>query len=353
MKRDKTIDAFFALLRAGLWGREITLSEIGKIDFKLLYDLSEQQAVIGLIAGGLEHVVDTIIPKDIALQFAGQALQLERQNAAMNVFIHDLVEKMREEGIESLLIKGQGIAQCYERPLWRVSGDVDLLLSEGNYNRAKDYLQPLSHGSKPERQYSKELALSIGSWIVELHGTQRTGLSNRIDKEIDAVQDDIFNCGNYRTWINDKTKVFLPGVNEDVFLVFTHFIKHFYKEMIGIRQICDWCRLLWTYRDQIDVRLLKQRLHNAGLITEWRAFATVAVDYIGIPKDAIPLYCEETLWRKKGNRIAKHIVKRSVDGRLSSALASCKIFPLNTINNLPGLLFDTTWLKIRERVSKK
>ena len=59
-------------------------------------------------------------------------LQIEKQNSAMNSFIGVLVEKMRKEGIYTLLIKGQGVAQCYEKPLWRSCGDIDLYLSEDN-----------------------------------------------------------------------------------------------------------------------------------------------------------------------------------------------------------------------------
>lgn len=75
---------------------------------------------------------DVKVPKEILLQFIGQSLQLEQRNQAMNIFIAEIVDKMRIEGIYTLLVKGQGIAQCYERPLWRASGDVDLLLSQDN-----------------------------------------------------------------------------------------------------------------------------------------------------------------------------------------------------------------------------
>lgn len=75
----------------------------------------------------------------------------------MNKFIAEMVDKMRVVGIYTLLVKGQGIAQCYERPLWRVSGDVDLLLSEENYQKAKEYLVPLSTFQKSEGRYSKHL----------------------------------------------------------------------------------------------------------------------------------------------------------------------------------------------------
>ena len=93
--------------------------------------------MIGLVAAGIEHISDVKVPQAEVLQFIGTALQLEQRNQAMNKFIRRLVDQMRTASIYALLLKGQGLAQCYEKPLWRASGDVDLFLSEESYNKAK------------------------------------------------------------------------------------------------------------------------------------------------------------------------------------------------------------------------
>jgi len=50
--------------------------------------------------------------------------------------------RLRAAGVETLLVKGQGIAQCYERPLWRASGDIDLLVDADKYESAKSVVLP-------------------------------------------------------------------------------------------------------------------------------------------------------------------------------------------------------------------
>lgn len=134
---DNNTKAFFALLRAGLWGKDVILSPYGEIDFEEVCLLAEEQAVDGLVAAGLEHVIDVRIPQNIALTYAGRALQLERRNLAMNRYIETLIGDLREDGVYALLVKGQGIAQCYEKPLWRSCGDIDLFLSNEHYENAK------------------------------------------------------------------------------------------------------------------------------------------------------------------------------------------------------------------------
>lgn len=145
MKLDSNQQAFFALVRAGLWETEVRLSKFSQTDFNEVYRLAEEQSVMGLVAAGIEHLTDVKVPQQAALAFVGSTLQLEQRNNAMNVFVAKLIEQLRENDIYALLVKGQGLAQCYEKPLWRVSGDVDMLLSDVDYQRAKELLLPAGH----------------------------------------------------------------------------------------------------------------------------------------------------------------------------------------------------------------
>lgn len=349
--KDNTIEAFFTLVRAGLWEQDARLADYDKIDYDRLLELAQEQSVVGLVAAGIEHVKDVKVPQAFVLQFVGLTLQEEQRNTTMNAYIAEVVDKMREMDIYTLLVKGQGIAQCYEKPLWRTSGDIDLFLSDSNYEKAKNFLLPLSSNNKPERVFSKELGMSIAPWYVEIHGTLRTGLSSRLDKEIDSVQREAFYGGSVRSWQNGKTQVFLPGVNEDVFFVFTHFIKHFYKEGgMSFRQLCDWCRLLWKYRDKIDSLVLEAKIKNAGLLDEWRAFAAVAIEYLGMPVETMPMYSADKKWIRKAEKIVSYILMGGEWQKINDTIKVGGIFPMSTLHFLPGILWNVNWLKIKERV---
>lgn len=302
-RHELNIKAFFELLRAGLWEKEAQLSEFKDIDYATIMKLAEDQSLVGLITAGLEHVQDVKIPQVDLLQFIGNTMQIEQRNKAMNDFIKKLYGKFGSEGIYSLLVKGQGIAQCYEKPLWRSCGDVDLFLDETNYRKAQKALIPLAYDIEEENPSNLHQAMNIGEWCVELHGTLRSQLGKRVNNGIDKVQEDTFRNKRVRVWINNETDVFLPAPDNDVIFVFTHILQHFFGGGIGLRQICDWCRLLWTYRAEIDHRLLKSRLLEMGLIPQWKAFASLAVNTLGMPMEAMPLYSDDKKWEKKAERI--------------------------------------------------
>lgn len=301
--------AFFELVRAGLWEKEARLEPFGEIYYTEIQRLAEEQAVVGLVVAGLERVADVKVPKLDLLQFIGQTLQIEQRNLAMNDFIADLIIRMRKEGIYTLLVKGQGVAQCYERPAWRTSGDVDLLLSEDNYNKAKAFLLPLASNVEEEDAKRYHLGMTIEQWLVELHGTLHSSISPRINQVVDEAQSDIFYRGEVRSWMDHDTQVFLPSPNCDVIFIFTHFINHFYGEGIGLRQISDWCRVLWVFRDRIDAGLLEQRLKKAGLETEWKVFGCFAVEYLGMPEDAMPLLADKRRYSRKASSLSKLIIE--------------------------------------------
>ena len=308
-----------ALVRAGLWEKEVLLASYGKFDLKEIYRLAQEQAVLGLVAAGLVHVTDVKFPKEEVLQFVGRTLQIEQQNKAMNAFIAELIKKLRKEDIYAILVKGQGIAQCYEKPLWRSSGDVDLL-SDSDYQRASNILTEIASSVDEENPHNKHLAMAIDGWSVELHGTLR-GSIKRINRVIDEVQNDVFYSGYVRSWMNGKTQVFLPRADEDVFFVFTHILQHFYMEGIGLRQICDWCRLLWTFKESMDYGLLESRISKAGIMKEWKAFGSFAVEYLGMPAEAMPYLDVRSKMDDGRCEIDKHL-KRKADRILKFVLES-------------------------------
>lgn len=187
-KENKNQEAFIALVRAGLWEDSQKFGveglELGdSVDWEEVYRLASEQAVLGLVLAGIDYLpIDQRPPKVELLQWIGEIQMLEQQNQSMNHFIGELVDKMCKEGIYALLVKGQGVAQCYEKPLWRSCGDVDFLLSADNYDKAKEFLAPLAAHVDEEDTFRKHLGMTIDPWIVELHGTMNTEISKIIIK---------------------------------------------------------------------------------------------------------------------------------------------------------------------------
>ena len=307
--QDSNSQVFISLLRAGLWEKEVRLQEYDSVDYEKIYRIAEEQSVTGLVAAGIEHIVDNKPRQADVFPFLSTVLTLEQRNTGMNGFIKALYLKLKEASINAILVKGQGIAQCYERPKWRACGDVDLLLDEENYNKSRIILAGTASNVSRETVHNRHLAMTIKGWEVELHGTLRSGLGSRIDKSIDEIQGICHKNRGIRIWNNDGEAIPLPAPDNDIIFVFTHILQHLFQGGIGLRQICDWCRLLWTYRDSLDRVLLERRIRSMKLLSEWRSFGELAVSFLGMPKEALPLYEEKSIWSRKAERVLSFILE--------------------------------------------
>ena len=309
MNQYKNQKAFLALLREGLWGDGNSKIRIDvATSWQEVFRLATEQSVLGLVLAGLEHV-DVKPPKELLLQWIGEVQQIEQRNKTMNGFIANLIDNLRKEDVYSLLVKGQGVAQCYEKPLWRCAGDIDLLLSDENYTKAKSALIPIASEVANEDEITKHLALVINGFDVELHEKMPFSLSKRVDGVIDLVLEDLFCRGNIRSWDCNCTQVFLPSPDNDVILIFTHFLHHFFIEGVGLRQICDWCRLMWTYRDSLNYGLLESMIRKMGLMSEWKAFYNLASRYLGMPDLDSRFMVHDSRFDKKADRIMELVLE--------------------------------------------
>lgn len=259
--------------------------------------------MVGVVAAGIEHLKGREMRASELRDFLDTVIYLDKRNVSMDAFVGELFQRLEGAGIRALLVKGQGVAQCYERPLLRMSGDIDLLLDADNYLKAKAFLCPLADKVSDEQVGKKHLGMYLGPWHLELHGTMRTGLPTRANTVIDRVQQDCMD-GNVRLWRNGNTDIPLPGPTNDAVFIFTHFLNHFFIGGIGVRQVCDWCRLLWTYRESIDMALLEDYVRQMELLSEWKAFAAYAVEYLGMPAEAMPLYDSAARWKRKARRLS-------------------------------------------------
>lgn len=168
-------------------------------------------------------------------------------------------------------------------------------------------------------------------------------------------------------WSVDETDVLLPNPDNHILIVFTHFLRHFFIEGVGLRQICDWCRLLYTYRDTLNYGLLEQRIKRAGLVSEWKAFGALAIEYLGFPKDAMPLLNVDidlnANLKRKADRIMEFVLKSgnmghnrdmshfskypylirkcvSMGRRIGDLINHARIFPLNSLRFFPYMMFN-------------
>ena len=100
-----------------------------------------------------------------------------------------------------------------------------------------------------------------------------------------------------------------------------------------------------------------------GLVTEWKAFAAFAVDYLGMPPEAMPMYSPDKKWKRKADKICAFILKVgnfghnrdmsyfakypylirkvcSIGRRCGDVIRHVRIFPLDSLRFFPYIMFN-------------
>lgn len=283
---------FLELLRAGLWGGcpDVTLFQ-GEVNWKAIFKIAREQAVQILVADGLEALPEHLAPKKetiykVAIRRTTNSLAYKVQKSLIN----RITTLFNEEGIPSILLKGQGVAQNYQKPESRMCGDIDIYVGMDNFHKACEILrregaEELIH----QDEHEFHIAFDLDDKTIEVHKKSDVirgrKLNDSLQKWITNHLDAKLADGTLPKWNNDGTLINIPDPTYNAFYIIHHAVRHMLGEGIGLRHVCDWMIFLHTHQDQIDKEELKAKLAEYKMATAWGQFGALATKYLGFPEE--------------------------------------------------------------------
>ena len=286
---------FFALLKSGLWGGypEAELFD-APADWEQIYTIANRQTVLGIVGDGIAQQVAhpgidaaNKAPAEFRKKFLVQVVKAERRNEKLNQFIVRYNQIFTAAGITPVIVKGQGVALTYPQPMHRQSGDIDYLLMPEEYEKAKEMLAPLATHVEKETPGRMHYNCTVDGITVELHGISsgRTGWKGVFDgfmREQRALP--------LHYWQLQDEKIPLMNHYFNVLYILQHFHRHMLSSGVGLRQLCDWIMYISAFREVLDEPVLEKDLKRLSLLRPWKVYAALAVAYMGMPAERMPLY---------------------------------------------------------------
>ena len=285
------LNAFFDLVRAGLWSDEPAVGRLdaslfegaAEEDWMALYRMAMSQALVALCFDGLQQLPPSSRPpRALYLQWAAKTAQVEQANRLLNETLEQVVAVCRAQEIQPVLLKGQGMAACYVNPLHRQCGDIDLFVGRADAQRTVQLLEEQGARRTGEESY-KHTCLEWKGVHLEIHrlvGRLNNPLRNR------KMQHWVGEW--YPGDIDYRQGIPVPSQAFDTFFIFQHAFGHFLNSGIGLRQLCDWARLLYMQRGELDAEALQERLRQLGLLRAAQVFGTLLVRQLGLPSHCLP-----------------------------------------------------------------
>lgn len=283
---------FFALLRAGLWGKAPDAALFGAgTDWPALLAASKKQSVQAVVLDGVQMLPpDCRPPKALYLQWCALGLHTEEQNELLNHELGNLYALMRAHGIEPVLVKGQAVAQCYRHPEHRRCGDIDFYIGPEDYERANALLRP--EATHEEEEIFKHACMHWHGVIVENHriliSLSRPVADRRMQRLTASWGRDKSACPTLRV---GETEARVPSVAFHTAYVLTHATLHFLNEGIGMRQVCDWACLLHAHHSDEELREVARLIRSFGLTRAARLFGALLMKQLDFPAEWLPIPC--------------------------------------------------------------
>ena len=315
---------FLELLRAGLWGKTADASLFqDKVEWKTIFKIAHEQTVPILVVDGMQTLPEGIAPKKQTIyKIAIKRITNSRVHKLTNSTINRITTLLKAEGIPSILLKGQGIAQYYPNPESRMCGDIDIYVGMENFDKACAILK--REGATDltnQEEHEFHIALDLDGSTIEVHKKSDAISNKKLNESLQEWNirylDTKLADGSLPVWDNEGTAINLPDPTYNAFYIIHHAVRHMLSEGIGLRHVCDWMIFLYTHYDQIDAKELKATLTEFKMTQAWEQFGALATEFLGFPEEYLilpPIKQNES----KAPLLLNHIFSTGNFGRYSS-----------------------------------
>ena len=261
---DRTLQALFALLQAGLWGRfddaAASAFPLSAGEWERVFTLARQQTVTGIAFRGLDFLPEEAAPPmGIMAKWMAHADRIEQSNRVMNETVAKLYGHFASAGVEAVLQKGQGVAAMYPEPLLRECGDIDLYFP--GHDGVSDPLAGID-GAVRERQPDDSWVYVVDGIIVEHHTDLLDIQSPRAKRYVRRL---IEEKGFEKVVTGDGVEILVPAPEVNLLLLSSHILKHAFGVGIGLRQFCDYAVARRYYEGRVNEEEMREIWRMTGL----------------------------------------------------------------------------------------
>ncbi|MCL7988422.1 nucleotidyltransferase family protein [Sphingobacterium sp. lm-10] len=280
---------FLTLLRSGLWNQPVTDFEgfpLSAEQWKELFNVALSHTVEGLLYQGVVTLPDHLLPpRSLILSWTVRIEQIEQRNRWMDKQVNKHVDFFSAHNLYPYLLKGQGVARCYEKPNVRLPGDIDWF-----FQNKKDY------------KLAREVLTEEGVAIASVPGFSTYAIWNDVEVELHRRMIDIHNPfkTKYIGQLYQSEADFAQSIHYEGYSwslpspllmhvsVSIHILKHLLAYGIGLRQLCDAARVCYTHSRDLSPAKLVAVYQSFGVLKFIHVLHGVLVEYLGLPEDRLP-----------------------------------------------------------------
>lgn len=241
---NQTQKALYALIRIALIEeRPVEFPE--SVDWIELLEYAKTQGVAAIAMDGLQTLINKIgfspVGLDVKakLQLYTLAMSIEKRHIKQIESGKEVASIWRKSGIRTLVLKGFAFAQYYPKPIQRLASDMDCYLC-GEYEKGNSEMECI--GIKVNREDYRHATFQYKDVFVENHKICTTVRGKRQRKRFEVYLRSLLE--NEPTVCIDDSYLEMPCDRFNALYFLQHCHRHFLREGITLRYICDWAMIL-------------------------------------------------------------------------------------------------------------
>lgn len=203
------------------------------------------------------------VPNDIMIRLSFEARKTIVSNYRTFFFAKSVSDLLKEENIESVILKGMSAARLYPVPELRKGGDIDILITnEKDFEKAITALKNKGFKESREQHANHHKVMVRNKTELEVHSAMAEDFENKAFNEyqkqvMNSVGSNIIEteCVGYGF---SSLKTAYNGYE-----LLVHMLQHFLREGFGLRLLCDWY-MLWNQEIEEEEKNLYLELVKKG-----------------------------------------------------------------------------------------
>lgn len=263
-----------------------------QVDWKAVCELAVKHNVAGMLYAVIrdssrDQNPEGIVLKKLQAHFYGAIRHSIEQDNEMS----QVLEKLKQNKIVHVLMKGYVLKQCYPVPELRTMGDIDFLIKEEDRNRTHEILLNLGFICTLDKGFV--WCYQKRNTILEVHSRI---IAQKVGRGIDTEKyylDAIFHTEVYQ---GEYTRCFTKEYH--LVYLFVHAAKHFQYAGYGLRGMMDFVMFIEKYQNELDWCYIWGELDKLELSIFARAILTLCKEWFEIEISFTPIQIETESYEK-------------------------------------------------------
>lgn len=243
-------EKFFELIQITVGTREGFSKVPTAKEWTAMLDMADKQSLTGVLLIGLEKLPNAQRPpQELLLEWIGIQQIVLSANKVQDAKSKELYEWFKENGYDSCIIKGQGVARLYPQPELRQAGDIDIWVCSHTDGTDNSTLRDQVIGMMRDKgidvsviDYVNCHAAFFDDVEVEVHFRPTYFFypfaNRRLQKWIQE------NKSIQMTSFDDTVSFCYPTIAFNLVFSLIHIYRHVFSEGIGLRQLMDYYYIL-------------------------------------------------------------------------------------------------------------